>query len=76
VVPGGEALSLAEQRSGAGQQPGRGGGVGYAVARTVYLSGQPDVFRWTCPRLRRGRERPGPGERSPAEDEQGHTKGC
>ena len=42
----------------------------------AHLSGQPGEFRWVCPDCGEVVSDRGPGGRSPAEDEQGHTEGC
>ena len=48
----------------------------YAAGRPAHLGGQPGVFRWVCPDCGEVVSDRGPGERSPAEDEQGHAEGC
>jgi hypothetical protein len=71
----GGALGVAELA------PARGSSVAeaaweYAAGRPAHLSGQPGEFRWVCPDCGEVVSDRGPGGRSPAEDEQGHAKGC
>jgi hypothetical protein len=71
----GEALGVAElaqtRRSSLGEVAWE-----YAAERSAYLSGQPGVFRRTCPACGEVVSDRRPGGRSPAEDEQGHAEGC
>ena len=48
----------------------------YAAKQPAYLSGQPGVFRWTCPDCGEVVSDRRPGGRGRAEDEQGHAEGC
>ena len=71
----GEALGVAELAQARGSSLGEAAWE-YAAERSAYLSGQPGVFRWTCPDCGEVVSDRGPSGRSPAEDEQGHAEGC
>jgi hypothetical protein len=71
----GEALDVAELARARGSSLAEAA-FRYAAERSAHLSGQPGVFRWTCPDCGEMVSDRGPSGRSPAEDELGHAGGC